>query len=176
MLLDNKKILGDLFRDDPETIADYLTEIFEKNDFDATRRALSLTVQAQNVQILGRDAGILRNTLYRTFGGKVDPHLSRILKLFDALHVHFQVASSVGRNLAPQQGSAAATNKKGSALTLRDDPKLIASYLTQAFEGNDIETALFALREVTRAQNVSALARAAGIPRRTLYKSFGGAT
>jgi probable addiction module antidote protein len=173
MLADNKRILADLFRDNPGAMAAYLTEKLEKSNLDAARTGLSLTMQAQNVQILGRDAGIRRDTLYKSFGGKVDPQLSRILKFFGALNLRLQVVPSVGRN-NPWRQELAPNDKKVLARQLRDNPKLIASYLTHAFDSNDFEEIVFALREVTHAQNISSLGRSAGIPRRTFYKTFGG--
>jgi probable addiction module antidote protein len=173
MLANNKRILAHLFRDDPGAIAPYLTEKLRENDLEAARTALSLTMQAQNVQILGRDAGIRRDTLYKTFGGKVDPQLSRIMKFFGALNLRLQVVPSAGRNDPVLQESSPNDNKI-LARQLRDNPELIAGYLTHAFEANEFEEAVFALREVTHAQNVSSLGRAAGIPRRTFYKTFSG--
>jgi probable addiction module antidote protein len=169
-MLADKKILADLFRDNPDAISVYLTEKLEKNNFDATRTALGLIVQAQNVQILARDAGLRRDTLYKTFGGKVDPHLSRVLKVFGALNLHFQVVPSAKCDFPPQQHlSPPPHNKSARAQLFRDDNEAIATHLTHGFAGNDLEQAVEALYKVTLAQNKSALARNAGIPRRTLY-------
>jgi probable addiction module antidote protein len=171
----NKKILAGLFRDNPDAISTYLTETLEKNNFDATRTALGLIVQAQNVQILARDAGLRRDTLYKTFGGKVDPHLSRVLKVFGALNLHFQVVPSAKCDCPPQQHlSPPPHNKRTLEQLFREDNEAMATDLTHGFAGNDLEQAVEALYKVTLAQNKSALARNAGIPRRTLYNSFGG--
>ena len=164
-MLADKKILADLFRDNPDAISVYLTEKLEKNNFDATRTALGLIVQAQNVQILARDAGLRRDTLYKTFGGKRDPQLSRVLKVFGALNLHFQVVPSAKCHSPPQQH----LSPPAHAQLLRDDNEAVATYLTHSFAGNDLEQAVEALYKVTLAQNKSALARNAGIPRRTLY-------
>lgn len=175
MLAESKSILADLFRDNPHAIASYLTEQFQTNDIEQVRTALSLTTQAQNVQILARDAGIRRDTLYRTFGGKVDPQLSRILRLFSALNVHFQVMLSGEPEIPPQPDLSVATaRKKVLARLFRNNQKLVVAYLNEAFERNDFQKAVLALSEVTHAQNVSELGRDAGIPRTTFYKTFGG--
>jgi probable addiction module antidote protein len=169
-MLADKKILADLFRDNPDAISVYLTEKLEKNDFDATRTALGLIVQAQNVQILARDAGLRRDTLYKTFGGKRDPHLSRVLKVFGALNLHFQVVPSAKGDSPPQQQlSSPRHDRRALAQLFQDDNEAIATHLTDGFAGNDSEQAVKALYKVTLAQNKSALARNAGIPRRTLY-------
>src|SRR3569832_2369249 len=87
MLASNKAMLAKLFRDNPAEIAIYLTEQMRENDFDAARTGLGLVVQAQNVQRLARDTNQRHKTHNRTFGGRIDPQLSRILRLFDALNV-----------------------------------------------------------------------------------------
>ena len=56
----------------------------------------------------------------------------------------------------------------------RDNPKAIARYLTEKFAQNDLEEILKALRGVLRAQNVLALARATGLRRDNLYRTFNG--
>ena len=79
-------------RDNEAAIAEYLTEAFNENDFGKVLIALNRVMLAQNVQALARESGLRRDKLYGTFGGRVDPQLSRILKLFKALNVKFAVA------------------------------------------------------------------------------------
>jgi len=55
----------------------------------------------------------------------------------------------------------------------RDNPTAIAEYLTEAFEKNDFGGILAAMKFVMQAQNVKALAEAAGMRRDGLYKTFG---
>ncbi|MCK1291987.1 MULTISPECIES: transcriptional regulator [unclassified Bradyrhizobium] len=164
MLTNNKAILAELFRDNSVTIATYLTEKFSKNDFDAVRTSLSLVMQAQNVQMLARGAGLRRDTLYRTFGGRIDPQLSRVLGLFRALNVQ----ACVVRADASEVQSAASGIANGAS-------EGFAKRLTQGLASNRFEEAVLALKEAVLAQNVSFLAREAGIERRTMYKTFGGA-
>jgi probable addiction module antidote protein len=52
------------------------------------------------------------------------------------------------------------------------DPVAIADFLTQAFETNDLQLVLKALRTTIRKQNVLALAETAGLRREGLYKTF----
>ena len=56
----------------------------------------------------------------------------------------------------------------------RENPHAIAKYLTEAFEKNDLNGILDAIRSVMKAQNVKALSEAIGIRRDGLYKTFGG--
>jgi probable addiction module antidote protein len=76
-----------LFRDNPEAIAHYLTDAFAQNELSAVATALKQVVRAQNVQALAREAGLRRDRLYHTFGGKIDPQLGRVLKLLEGLNV-----------------------------------------------------------------------------------------
>lgn len=164
MVASNKAILAELFRDNPAAIATYLTERMRENDFDAARTALSRVMQAQNVQMLARDAGLRRDALYRTFGGRIDPQLSRILRLFVALNVQARVVRA-----DPSEAHSAPSG------TAPDASEGFAKRLTQGFASNRFEEAVLALKEAVLSQNVSSLAREAGIERRTMYKTFGGA-
>ena len=56
----------------------------------------------------------------------------------------------------------------------RDNPDLIAAYLTEKFAENNLSAVLLAINRVMRAQNVQAIAREAGLRRDRLYKTFGG--
>ena len=66
----------------------YSIESFWENDLETVLLALKRVVRAQNVQALAREAGLRRDT---TFGSKVDPQLSCILKVFKALNVKFEI-------------------------------------------------------------------------------------
>jgi probable addiction module antidote protein len=57
---------------------------------------------------------------------------------------------------------------------LRDNPDLIACFLSSAFETDDLPTILGALRDTLRVHNVSAVSRATGLQRPALYKTFDG--
>ena len=87
----DKTSLQQLFRDNPEAIAAYLTEIFAENELQPVLIALNRVLRAQNVKALAREAGMRRDKLYTTFGGEVDPQLGRVLKLFRALNLRLAV-------------------------------------------------------------------------------------
>jgi probable addiction module antidote protein len=55
---------------------------------------------------------------------------------------------------------------------LRGNPIVIARYLTEAFEKNDLCGILDAIRFVMQAQNVTELAEITGMRREGLYKTF----
>jgi probable addiction module antidote protein len=90
---DEQKKLRERFRDRPDMIASYLTDAFAENDLERVTLALSHVLRAQNVQAIAREAGLRRDKLYKTFGGKVDPQLGRLLRLFAALNVRIEVAA-----------------------------------------------------------------------------------
>jgi DNA-binding phage protein len=53
--------------------------------------AINRVFRAQNVQAMARDAGLRRDRLYKTFGGRIDPQLGRLMKLPAALNVQLAV-------------------------------------------------------------------------------------
>jgi probable addiction module antidote protein len=91
-----------LFRDNPQAIASYLSEVFEKNDIDAILRAIHRVMRAQNVQALAREAGLRRDKLYVTFGGDTEPYLYRVMALLNALGVRLTVKAMPPRPIPPR--------------------------------------------------------------------------
>ena len=55
---------------------------------------------------------------------------------------------------------------------LRADPELAAEYLNAAAEDGDPRVYLTALRTVAEAQGMAKVARAAGVPRESLYRAL----
>jgi probable addiction module antidote protein len=89
--MSTQKKLDNNYRDNPLAISQYLTEAFDKNDLGSILDAFKCVMQAQNVKALSEATGMRRDGLYKTFGGKKDPVLSRILSLFDGLGVRIVV-------------------------------------------------------------------------------------
>lgn len=87
-------------RDNPAKIAEYLTEAFATDDLPTILNAFRNVLRAQNVMALARDTGLRRDRLYRTFGGEIDPDLSRVLKLLAGTGVQFTVKERTA--LAPK--------------------------------------------------------------------------
>jgi probable addiction module antidote protein len=83
-------VFNDL-RESPAAIADSLNTAFENNSLRDVARALKLVMQALNVKALSETTGMRRDGLYKTFDGKKDPQLGRILKLFDGLDIRIVV-------------------------------------------------------------------------------------
>jgi probable addiction module antidote protein len=55
---------------------------------------------------------------------------------------------------------------------LKRDPALSAEYLNVAAEGGDAQSYLLALRTVAEAQGMSKVAKAAGVPRESIYRAL----
>ena len=55
---------------------------------------------------------------------------------------------------------------------LRSDPALAAAYLSEAAEDGDPRVYLAALRTVAEAKGMAKLAKAAGVPRESLYRAL----
>ena len=83
----DKSELKTRFRDNPEAIARYLNKSLEGGQLQPVLTAFDEILRAQNVQAVAREAGMRRDKLYGTFGGKVDPTLGRVLKLLSALNI-----------------------------------------------------------------------------------------
>ncbi len=78
-------------RDNPALIAVHLSEAFETDDLSTVLQALREALRAQNVMALSRATGLRRDRLYKTFGGTIDPDLSRTMKLLEGLGVQLTV-------------------------------------------------------------------------------------
>ena len=87
----DRKLDAMRFRDNPEEIATYLSDVFKENDLEPVLKALNRVLRAQNVQALAREGGLRRDRLYKTFGGQTDPQLGRVLGLFEALGLCLRV-------------------------------------------------------------------------------------
>jgi len=74
-------------RDSPEAISEHLNKPLYKQDISSILTTLNEILLAQNVAAIARESGLRRDKLYGSFGGKVDPTLSRVLKLLWALNV-----------------------------------------------------------------------------------------
>jgi len=97
-----KEFVPKNYRDNPTAIAQYLTEIIEKNDLDKLTNAINSVMRAQNVVRLSKSMAIRRRALYSLFGGEVDPRFGRVLSLFAALGVRLVVKPLPAREKPPR--------------------------------------------------------------------------
>jgi probable addiction module antidote protein len=100
--MSDRKADTEVFRDNPEAIAAYLAEAFEKNDIDIVLKAINRVMRAQNVQALAREAGLRRDNLYATFGGAKEPYLYRVMALPNDLGVGLTVKARPPRPIPPR--------------------------------------------------------------------------
>jgi probable addiction module antidote protein len=85
------------FGDNPDAIAQYLTEAFAKNELAPVLKALSEIVRGQNVKALARKTGMGREGLHRSFAGEVQPDLGRLLGLLAVLNVQLVAVPKVSK-------------------------------------------------------------------------------
>lgn len=77
----------------------------------------------------------------------------------------------------PEKGRAAVkeltvSHRERLVGELRADPELAAEYLNAAAEDDDPRVYLVALRTVAEAQGMAKVAKAAGVPRESLYRAL----
>jgi probable addiction module antidote protein len=101
-------------RDNPAGIASYLSKAFETDDVPTILSALSDALRAQNVSALARATGLRRDRLYKTFGGQIDPGLTRMLKLLEGLGVQLTVKERAEIKSKPPLPKLGRPRKAGS--------------------------------------------------------------
>jgi probable addiction module antidote protein len=117
-----KADLKNQFRDNPEAIARYLSESLAKNEVGPVLRALNQILVGQNVMAVAREAGMRRDKLYRTFGGRVDPTLGRVLALLGALNVGLVAVPRLPRSTPPRPRLGRPRKKKLLEAHKQPDP------------------------------------------------------
>jgi probable addiction module antidote protein len=90
------------YRDNATAIAECLNRAFAKNDLKDIVYALKSVMQAQNVRALSEATGMRRDGLYKTFNGKKDPQLGRILSLFHGLDIRIVVEALPTKEKPPR--------------------------------------------------------------------------
>ncbi|MFO1364775.1 MAG: addiction module antidote protein [Burkholderiales bacterium] len=83
----------------------------------------------------------------------------------------------MARARKPKQGPAArqaltVSHRERLVAELRADPALAAAYLNAAAEDGDPRVYLVALRTVAEAEGMAKVAKAAGVPRESLYRAL----
>ena len=83
---------ADMLNTDQE-IADFLTEAYLDDDPAVFVLALGDVVKKKGVATMARDTGLRRESLYKTFNGKVQPKWDTVHRLLKALGVRLAVAA-----------------------------------------------------------------------------------
>ena len=68
-----------------DTVASYLCDALETADASVIADALGVIARTRGILLVARDAGLPRETLYRTLSSDGDPSLSTVLKTMQAL-------------------------------------------------------------------------------------------
>ncbi len=90
-LSNTKRFEASRFLDSPETIAAYLAEALKSNDTHVLMHAMGEVAKARGVNKLAQDAGVNRESLYKTFKGGSKTRFETIQKLMQALGVELTV-------------------------------------------------------------------------------------
>jgi probable addiction module antidote protein len=189
--MSNEEVDRAEFRDNPIAISRYLTEKFAENNLEEILGAIKLVLRAQNVQAIARETGLRRDRLYKTFGGDVDPQLSRVMALFEGFGVRFAVISLPARDLParPKLGRPPKSDRPYRAfpeLAARSDVissrahkshhEEIADKLTEALTRCDIASFTAVLAPIVKERGVPLIAKQVGVCRQTLYRYAKGST
>lgn len=82
------------YLDSEEAIAAYLTDALDSNDPGFIADAIGVIARAQGMTQVARDAGLSRESLYRTLGQDGNPELSTLLRVLGALGLRLSVRSA----------------------------------------------------------------------------------
>lgn len=80
-----------LLRTDAD-IATYLNDAYEDNDPMVFIIALGDVAKIKGISVISKATGLNRESLYKTFSGKVKPKWDTVAKVLKALDVHLQAA------------------------------------------------------------------------------------
>jgi probable addiction module antidote protein len=81
--------------DGPEIIAAYLTEAFESNDAAFISHAIGTVARSKGMARVAEEAGVSRESLYKSLNGQSKPEFETIRKVLAALGVKL-VAEPIG--------------------------------------------------------------------------------
>jgi probable addiction module antidote protein len=81
------------YLDTPETIAEFLNEAFETGDSAYVTKAVGIAARVKGMTNVSREAGLSRESLYRSLNGESKPEFGTIVQVLDAMGV--QLAAKV---------------------------------------------------------------------------------
>jgi probable addiction module antidote protein len=82
------------FLDSEALIAEYLSVAMEDPDPDHFLQAIAAVARARGMTQLAKDAGVSRESLYKTLAPGAKPRYDTVLKLMHALGVQFKVQAA----------------------------------------------------------------------------------
>jgi len=89
--------------DSEEMIAEYINAALEEGDVDVLMAAISDVAKARGISKVAADAGVGRESLYKTLAGGTKPKAETVFKLLAALGVKLQAAPAA--RLTPTSGT-----------------------------------------------------------------------
>jgi probable addiction module antidote protein len=84
------------YLDSDEAIAAYMTEALDTNDPGFIADALGVIARARGMTQVARDAGLSRESLYRTLSPEGNPELSTLLRVLTVLGLRLSVRPAGG--------------------------------------------------------------------------------
>ena len=101
----------------PEEMAAYLEACLEEADGDAAfiAKALGDIARAKGMARVARDAGLSRESLYKTLSGERSPGFDTILKVIGALGLKLHAEATRGQSLRPTSRSGGRAAKGRAA-------------------------------------------------------------
>ena len=87
------------YLDSEEMIAAYLNAAIEENDMDVLLTAISNIAKARGIAQLAKDAGLCRESLYKTLSPGAKPRFETIMKIINALGIALR--AEIKREEAP---------------------------------------------------------------------------
>ena len=79
------------YLDSPEMIAAYLQAVMEENDPKLFQAAVGDVARAKGATAIAQEAGISRDTLYKSFSENGDPRLSTLISVLQILGLQFSI-------------------------------------------------------------------------------------
>jgi len=76
------------YLDKPETVAAYLTEVFESDDQALIAKAIGTIARSRGMAAVAEKAGLSRENLYRALSGETKPEFGTVLKVLHALGIN----------------------------------------------------------------------------------------
>jgi probable addiction module antidote protein len=150
-----------------------LNEAFRTANIHIICAAIDAAVRkSPNLSRLAEDAGVDRAHLYRTFRiGQLGPTLDPTIKILSAMG--FRLVVQFVRQPKSSPNHFAHSRGSDVHIELRSNSRLVADYLTRAFETAEIATIVAGFSDVLRAQeNVVGLAEKTVVNRPSLYRAF----
>jgi probable addiction module antidote protein len=92
-----------VYLDSDETIAAYLTEALDTNDPGFIADALGVIARARGMTRVARDAGLSRESLYRTLSQEGNPELGTLLRVLAVLGLQLSVRPLRSSNAKAKQ-------------------------------------------------------------------------